>query len=314
MRPGLVVLLALCGCYGTGSLMTVTTPPAPPVTAPDVLRAAMEEVDLTPQPGPPMYGFSSLGSAQSQGYWLRIHGRILVLQTGANHVAMVQLDLGAASTLLQRRIVEKLADLPLDPPRLVMSTTHTHGGPGAFFGDKFLNEWVAGKPAFDAHLVEYFATRIADGIRRAYRNLRPAQLRIGEARVPIIAASNRSRPAWLRNFHDGRAVPPLEEEVNRVMRDAFAGRIPVGACCIAERRTIETLENGAPETRFMRFADRVRMVVRDGEGKSLCGGIDQGVARPKGGVQAWVAGPCRGERLRAVAVSFGDGAVFLGDR
>lgn len=224
MRPGLVVLLALCGCYGTGSLMTVTTPP---LAAPDdagvpdagagVLRAAMEEVDLTPQPGPPMYGFSSLGSAQSQGYWLRLHGRIFVLQNGANHVAMVQLDLGAASTLLQRSIVAKLADLPLDPPRLVMSTTHTHGGPGAFFGDKFLNEWVAGKPAFDAQLVEYFATRIADGIRRAYRNLRPAQLRIGEARVPIIAASNRSRPAWVRNFDDGRAVPPLEEEVNRVM-------------------------------------------------------------------------------------------------
>lgn len=218
MRAGVVVgWIALSGCYGTGAWMTVTTPPAPPITTPIELRAAMEEVDLTPPPGPPMYGFSSLGSAQSQGYWLRLHGRILVLQTGANHVAMVQLDLGAASTLLQRRIVEKLKDLSIDPPRLVMATTHTHGGPGSFFGDKFLNEWVAGKPAFDAQLVEYFATRIAEGIRRAFENLRPARLSIGEARVPVIAASNRSLPAWLTNFQDGRAVPPLEEQVNRVM-------------------------------------------------------------------------------------------------
>ena len=50
----------------------------------------------------------------------------------------------------------------------------------------------------------------------------------------------------------------------------------VGSCCIAERRTIETIEKGAPETRFMRFGDRVHIEVRQGD-RSVFGAIDQRV-------------------------------------
>lgn len=50
----------------------------------------------------------------------------------------------------------------------------------------------------------------------------------------------------------------------------------VGSCCIAEKRTLETLEGGAPQTRFMRFGDTVRVEVRH-EGRSVFGAIDQRV-------------------------------------
>ena len=52
-----------------------------------------------------------------------------------------------------------------------------------------------------------------------------------------------------------------------------------GSCCIAERRTLEQLEDGAPKTPFMKFGDRVKIEMRDGEGKSIFGAIDQEVAR-----------------------------------
>jgi fumarylacetoacetate (FAA) hydrolase len=52
-----------------------------------------------------------------------------------------------------------------------------------------------------------------------------------------------------------------------------------GSCCIAERRTLETLASGAPETRFLAFGDRVRIEMLDAEGRSLFGAIDQRVAR-----------------------------------
>ena len=53
----------------------------------------------------------------------------------------------------------------------------------------------------------------------------------------------------------------------------------VGSACLAEVRTIETIEHGAPKTPFMRFGDRVRIEMRDSAGKSVFGAIDQQVVR-----------------------------------
>jgi fumarylacetoacetate (FAA) hydrolase len=53
----------------------------------------------------------------------------------------------------------------------------------------------------------------------------------------------------------------------------------VGAACIAERRAVEMIEHGAPQTSFMRFGDRVRMDVLDEQGRSVFGAIDQRVVR-----------------------------------
>ena len=48
-----------------------------------------------------------------------------------------------------------------------------------------------------------------------------------------------------------------------------------GSACIAERRAIELIEHGAPQTPFMRFGDRVRLEMLDGDGASIFGVIDQ---------------------------------------
>ena len=53
----------------------------------------------------------------------------------------------------------------------------------------------------------------------------------------------------------------------------------VGYSCIAEQRTVETLLSGAPVTPFMRFGDRIRIEMRDAQGRSIFGAIDQQVRR-----------------------------------
>ncbi len=53
----------------------------------------------------------------------------------------------------------------------------------------------------------------------------------------------------------------------------------VGSSCIAERRGIETLDEGEPKTPFMSFGDRVRMQVNDKSGQSIFGAIDQRVVK-----------------------------------
>ena len=52
----------------------------------------------------------------------------------------------------------------------------------------------------------------------------------------------------------------------------------LGYSCIAEIRMIETIANGEPSTRFMRAGDTVRVEMRDAEGHSIFGAIEQTVA------------------------------------
>lgn len=55
----------------------------------------------------------------------------------------------------------------------------------------------------------------------------------------------------------------------------------VGSSCISERRAIEIIAGGKPETPFMAFGDRCRMQARTAEGYDVFGTIDQRVtARP----------------------------------
>ena len=56
----------------------------------------------------------------------------------------------------------------------------------------------------------------------------------------------------------------------------------LGYSCIAEQRMVETIRDGAPRTPFLRFGDRVRIEMRDREGRSLFGAIDQQVERHAG--------------------------------
>lgn len=53
----------------------------------------------------------------------------------------------------------------------------------------------------------------------------------------------------------------------------------IGSACIAERRGIEMLDEGAARTGFMRFGDRVRMECRLRDGRVLFGAIDQQVVK-----------------------------------
>lgn len=51
-----------------------------------------------------------------------------------------------------------------------------------------------------------------------------------------------------------------------------------GYCCIAEKRMLEIIDQGAAQTEFMRYGDRVKIEIFDAQGKSIFGAIEQAVA------------------------------------
>ncbi|MBL8262744.1 MAG: fumarylacetoacetate hydrolase family protein [Xanthomonadaceae bacterium] len=54
----------------------------------------------------------------------------------------------------------------------------------------------------------------------------------------------------------------------------------LGASCFAERRTVETLETGKPQTPFMKYGDVVRIEMRSRDGVDIFGAIEQRIDRP----------------------------------
>ena len=57
---------------------------------------------------------------------------------------------------------------------------------------------------------------------------------------------------------------------------------PKGYSCIAEKRCIETIQDGQPSTEFMKFGDTIRIETKGPDGTSIFGAIDQAIAPPAG--------------------------------
>jgi fumarylacetoacetate (FAA) hydrolase len=55
-----------------------------------------------------------------------------------------------------------------------------------------------------------------------------------------------------------------------------------GASCLAEKRTLEQLESGAPHTPFLQFGDRVSIEMLDARGRSIFGALDNQVVAAVG--------------------------------
>jgi len=53
---------------------------------------------------------------------------------------------------------------------------------------------------------------------------------------------------------------------------------PKGYSCIAEKRCIETIQDGQPSTEYMKFGDRIHIEMKGKDGQSIFGAIDQRIA------------------------------------
>ena len=76
---------------------------------------------------------------------------------------------------------------------------------------------------------------------------------------------------------------------------------PKGYSCIAEKRCIETIQDGQPSTEFMRYGDTIRIEMKGLDGRSLFGAIDQEIVAPGGRERAAAAAAAAASALKAQA-------------
>src|SRR5205823_1540069 len=149
----------------SGSLL-LTTLFASSVCWSSTLRAAVAKVDITPAPGAHLWGYSNRQSPAT-GTLDSLFARVLVLETGSQSLALVDVDLGRpfgpASLQWLRNATRK------DVSSLILAATHTHSGPVV------QDDYPAGKPEWETAALE----KIAQAVAEARKNLTAVQIGVG---------------------------------------------------------------------------------------------------------------------------------------
>ncbi len=148
--------------------------------------AAAVELDITPPIGTLMDGYSAR-NGPSIGVHDRLSAQLLVIRSGNGGpgIIVVTLDLlgvGLAWTREVRATIAESIGIPADS--ILISCVHTHGGPAG------ISPAEAGLRApADEALQEHLARQICGAAQWALRELRPARLSLGRAKVSDVGAN-----------------------------------------------------------------------------------------------------------------------------
>jgi len=175
----LVAAFSVWGCAATQEI-SVRQPLGirPPVSGAPTAGAV--SVDITPPPGMPMGGYSMLAN-RGQGFRTRLKARIVYLNDGKGHsVALVQIDLPAASLLLHHKVAEAVAEQTgLKPGDIAITASHTHSAPANIFDNDFYNKHMTSGEWLETSHLEFLTGQIARGIVKAHDERRPARVATG---------------------------------------------------------------------------------------------------------------------------------------
>lgn len=197
---------------------TVLATPAAQAAPTPTVRVGVGQADITPPTGSPLGGWVR-ADRLGRGVHTRLMAKAIVLQRGDEKVALLSVDLFAAVGGLVKEVADQNADLGYSERNVVVSASHTHAGPSGFANFATLNtvapsagtlsnpssfvEFFDPKPT-DRRLYTFLADRIALALRQADRDLGPARVGWGSAKLTDVTR-NRSLEAHLANH--GQVLP-----------------------------------------------------------------------------------------------------------
>ena len=169
----LLLPLAAAVLLGLGSVASAADAPA------SKLLAGAATSNITPELGIDIVGgFLPFPATHIHD---ELHARCLVLDDGKTKLALVVCDLLALHRCVSieaRKLIEEATGIPA--ANVLIAATHTHSAgnaigapPRGFYSDHELTDYQ-----------RFVARRIADGVRRAINDLRPAEIAFGTVEVP----------------------------------------------------------------------------------------------------------------------------------
>ncbi|HET8708070.1 MAG TPA: neutral/alkaline non-lysosomal ceramidase N-terminal domain-containing protein [Pseudomonadales bacterium] len=173
----------LSACFDNQDFHLKRQAAKPAVESPTLL-AGVAEVDITPPPGIPKFGYASWAT-EGDGFRTRLKTRAFYIKPKTGEpIAIAQIDLGSGSEILHHRVAELIAEkTDIQFNGLALLPTHTHTGPGQFLGSNIYNLFGSNEPGFDPAVYEFLAQNIASAVISAYDTRRPAKIATGSLDV-----------------------------------------------------------------------------------------------------------------------------------
>ena len=118
---------------------------------------------------------------RGQGFRTRLKSRVVYLNDGKGHsVALVQVDLPAASLLLHHKVAEAVAEKTgLKPGDIAITASHSHSAPANIFDNDFYNKHMSSGEWLETNHLEFLTGQIAQAFLQAHENRRPAKVATG---------------------------------------------------------------------------------------------------------------------------------------
>ncbi|HYX31622.1 MAG TPA: neutral/alkaline ceramidase [Oligoflexus sp.] len=146
-----------------------------------------------------MMGFA-VGDQKTSGLHTRLRARSYIVGDANKRVVFVNADLGMMFQMVKLKVAERVAQNPELAPHyneknILLSATHTHGGPGGYSG-YFLYDFTIN--GFIKKHFETIVNGIYQSILNAHNNLEPGKILVNEGTLDGVGG-NRAEEAYQNN-------------------------------------------------------------------------------------------------------------------
>ncbi|HVO97903.1 MAG TPA: neutral/alkaline non-lysosomal ceramidase N-terminal domain-containing protein [Bryobacteraceae bacterium] len=181
------------------------------------LRAGVSKVDITPAPGELMWGFESR-TTPAKGTLDPLYARVLVLESGAQRLGLVTLDLGRSFGPAATEEIRESAQRTSAITCLLLSASHTHSAPGV------QDTYKKGVPPWERAARE----KIKEAIRDATAHLTDARIGTGVGIAYIghnrLRVDANGKVGWFERNPTQIPTAPVDPTVTVVRVDALDGK------------------------------------------------------------------------------------------
>jgi neutral ceramidase len=171
------------------------------------MRVGRGIADITGEPADcGMLGYGK-SEQRTSGIHLRLRSRAFVFEAGDQRVLLVVAELPLPMQSVTDEVLARLADRFGDryvASNTLITTTHTHSGPGGYCGHLLYNLTTSG---FHPRTFEAIVAGMVESVEHADSDLAPSDVSLAHGELRD-ASTNRSPTAFARNPPEDRAVFP----------------------------------------------------------------------------------------------------------
>jgi hypothetical protein len=264
------------------------------------LLGAVEGLDIEPPVGIPLAGYGSKERRlpsfydwrsqhsesslfkPSEGYHSPIRSKVIVLKKGDEFIVFISLDTIGVETRFVKEVAKKLAPYGIKEKNIIMSATHTHGGPGTL--SKRVPLMLVAVDFYKERNYQHVLKKVVSSVEGALSKLEPVSLHKTIAEIEGVQ-ENKWRKKDENHFDNRATFIFLKSLINDhylgglISFSIHGGTMPVGLMQYSSdvNGAIEKRIEDYFQTKNFPFQDKVTFLFMNGAEGDVGGALERSV-------------------------------------